>query len=93
MVDAIPQKSFVSGGRQVTAVGLGGEGILRTSGRAAHARRVIEEGLAQGLTYFDSAQAYQDNSCNSKCDDQGSFKGQSVARHHEMSHPGNKKRL
>jgi aryl-alcohol dehydrogenase-like predicted oxidoreductase len=45
----------------ITAVGLGGEGILRTSGRAAHARRVIEEGLAQGLTYFDSAPAYQDS--------------------------------
>ena len=61
MAHAIPQNSFVSGGRQVTAVGLGGEGILRTSGRAAHARRVIEEGLARGVTYFDSAPAYQDS--------------------------------
>ena len=61
MADAIPKNLFVPEGRQVTAVGLGGEGILRTSGRTSHARRVIQEALAQGLTYFDSAPAYQDS--------------------------------
>jgi aryl-alcohol dehydrogenase-like predicted oxidoreductase len=61
MTAAIPQKSFAAGNRQVTAVGLGGEGILRTSGRVPHARNVILEALAQGITYFDSAPAYQES--------------------------------
>ena len=61
MDNAIQKFSFRSGNRKVTAVGLGGEGILRTSGRTSHARRVIQEALAQGLTYFDSAPAYQDS--------------------------------
>ncbi len=61
MADALPQKSFASGARQVTTVGLGGEGILRTTGRAAHAKRVILEALDLGITYFDSAPAYQDS--------------------------------
>jgi aryl-alcohol dehydrogenase-like predicted oxidoreductase len=61
MADAIPKNLFAPAGRQVTAVGLGGEGILRTSGRTSHARRVIQEALAQRLTYFDSAPAYQDS--------------------------------
>ena len=61
MADAIPKNLFAPAGRQVTAVGLGGEGILRTSGRTSHARKVIQEALAQRLTYFDSAPAYQDS--------------------------------
>ena len=61
MTDAIPKNFFAAASRQVTAVGLGGEGILRTTGRAPHARRVIEEALSQGITYFDSAPAYQDS--------------------------------
>jgi aryl-alcohol dehydrogenase-like predicted oxidoreductase len=61
MDTAIQENFFASGSRQVTAVGLGGEGILRTTGRAPHARRVIQEALAQGMTYFDSAPAYQDS--------------------------------
>jgi len=59
MAYAIPQKSFSSGSRQVTAVGLGGEGILRTTDRTPHARKVIQEALALGITYFDSAPAYR----------------------------------
>ncbi|MDX1775419.1 MAG: aldo/keto reductase [Desulfobulbales bacterium] len=61
MADVIQKKNFVAGGRQVTAVGLGGEGILRTTGRSPHARKVILEALARGITYFDSAPAYQDS--------------------------------
>lgn len=61
MADAIQKKFFTSGNQQVTAVGLGGEGILRTTGRKSHARRVILEALAQGITYFDSAPAYQES--------------------------------
>jgi aryl-alcohol dehydrogenase-like predicted oxidoreductase len=61
MTDAIVKNVFRAGSQQVTRVGIGGEGILRTSGRAAHARRVIEAALEQGITYFDSAPAYRDS--------------------------------
>lgn len=61
MGDSLAQRFFAPGDRTVTAVGLGGEGILRTRGRASHARNVIEEAISQGLTYFDSAPAYQDS--------------------------------
>ena len=61
MDNAIQKFSFRSGNRKVTAVGLGGEGILRTRGRISHARKVIQEALVQGMTYFDSAPAYQDS--------------------------------
>ena len=44
--------------REVTLVGLGGEGVLRTYGRHAEAAAVITEALNQGITYFDSAKAY-----------------------------------
>lgn len=47
--------------RTVTRAGLGGEGVLRTRGKAAEARAVIEAALAAGLTYFDSARAYEDS--------------------------------
>lgn len=37
---------------------MGGEGILRTYGRASEAMAVIEEAAYQGINYFDSARAY-----------------------------------
>lgn len=52
---------FGQTGRQVTRVGLGGEGILRTCGQMAQARGVIGEAIAQGITYFDSARVYSDS--------------------------------
>ena len=48
-------------GRHVTRVGLGGEGILRTHGRAAEAREVIRTALEEGISYFDSARVYDDS--------------------------------
>jgi aryl-alcohol dehydrogenase-like predicted oxidoreductase len=45
-------------GREVTRVGLGGEGILRTFGKTDEAVLVIEEALDLGITYFDTAPAY-----------------------------------
>jgi aryl-alcohol dehydrogenase-like predicted oxidoreductase len=45
-------------GQPVTLVGLGGEGILRTHGIADRAQAVIDEAVGQGITYFDSARAY-----------------------------------
>ena len=61
MAEPIPQTSFAASTRQVTRVGLGGEGILRTTGRSPHARKVILEALEQGITYFDSAPAYRES--------------------------------
>jgi aryl-alcohol dehydrogenase-like predicted oxidoreductase len=52
---------FRKGGPGVTIVGLGGEGILRTHGQNARAHAVIDEAASQGITYFDSARAYDDS--------------------------------
>jgi aryl-alcohol dehydrogenase-like predicted oxidoreductase len=47
--------------RNVTCVGLGGEGVLRTYGRTAEADKVISEAIAQKITYFDCARVYADS--------------------------------
>ncbi len=52
---------FGATGRRVTRVGLGGEGVLRTYGRAAEAQQVIRSAIEQGVTYFDSARVYADS--------------------------------
>ncbi len=44
--------------QEVTIVGLGGEGILRTFGQAQGAQGVIFEAYQQGIRYFDSARVY-----------------------------------
>ena len=49
---------FGKDGPLVTRVGLGGEGILRTFGETQGAIAVIQEAVAQGITYFDSARVY-----------------------------------
>lgn len=54
----LQKRSFGSSGREVTLVGLGGEGILRTYGQEKAAQKVIETALEEGIGYFDSAQAY-----------------------------------
>lgn len=53
--------SFGRQQRQVTVVGLGGEGVLRTYGRESEARSVIRQAVEQGITYFDSARVYSDS--------------------------------
>lgn len=47
--------------KQVTTIGLGGEGILRTYGRLNEAKLVIEEALRQNISYFDCARVYSDS--------------------------------
>ncbi len=54
----IPLKMFGETGRRVSAVGLGGEGVLRTHGREKEATSVIEMAIEQGITYFDCARVY-----------------------------------
>ena len=46
---------------QITRVGLGGEGALRTTGSDQTAQKVIKEAVHQGITYFDSARVYMDS--------------------------------
>ncbi|HTY52701.1 MAG TPA: aldo/keto reductase [Methanomicrobiales archaeon] len=54
-------RPFGKDGPEVTIVGLGGEGVLRTHGKNTLAQPVIEEAFAQGITYFDSARAYDES--------------------------------
>ena len=54
-------RPFGKDGPAVTLVGLGGEGVLRSHGKNARARPVIEEAASQGITYFDSARAYDES--------------------------------
>ena len=71
----IPLSIFGKGGPEVTAVGLGGEGILRTFGRDPEAEQVILEAMLQGITYFDSARVY---------DGSEGYYGTMWSRHPEM---------
>ena len=58
-----PLQTRIFGGtnQNVTCTGLGGEGVLRTHGRKLEARKVINEAIAQGINYFDSARVYADS--------------------------------
>ncbi len=57
----IPTVPFGTTGRMVTRVGLGGEGVLRTTGKTQAAHRVIRSAIAEGITYYDSARVYSDS--------------------------------
>jgi len=48
-------------GIEVSVVGLGGEGVLRTYNREQEAQSVIHEALRQGITYCDCARVYSDS--------------------------------
>lgn len=55
---ALPQRELGKTGVSVTLFGLGGEGVLRTSGRMREAVPVIRKALEVGVQYFDTAPAY-----------------------------------
>ena len=55
---ALPQRPLGSTGVNVTILGLGGEGVLRTFGYEREARAMVEAALEAGITYFESARAY-----------------------------------
>jgi aryl-alcohol dehydrogenase-like predicted oxidoreductase len=59
--NTIPTAAFGTTGRMVTRVGLGGEGVLRTTGKTDAARKVIRSAIEEGITYFDSARVYSDS--------------------------------
>jgi aryl-alcohol dehydrogenase-like predicted oxidoreductase len=54
----IPTRPLGRTGHSVTLFALGGEGVLRTHGRAAEATAVIERALDCGVNYCDTAPAY-----------------------------------
>ncbi len=54
----VPRRKFGQTGVEVTILGLGGEGILRTFGYEKEAYRLINEALDLGINYFESARAY-----------------------------------
>ena len=54
----IPQRNLGKTGVQVSCMGLGGEGILRSFGHEREASAVIHRALELGINYFESARAY-----------------------------------
>ncbi|MBW1992446.1 MAG: aldo/keto reductase [Deltaproteobacteria bacterium] len=55
---SLPRRPLGRTGVDVTILGLGGEGVLRTFGYEREARAVIEAALAAGIAYFETARAY-----------------------------------
>ena len=54
----IPKRPLGKTGKQVSMLGLGGEGVLRTYGRGKEATSLIHRAIDLGVTYFESARAY-----------------------------------
>ncbi len=54
----IPRRKLGKTGAEVSILGLGGEGILRTFGRDMEAYALINRAIDLGITYFESARAY-----------------------------------
>jgi aryl-alcohol dehydrogenase-like predicted oxidoreductase len=54
----IPKRVLGRTGQEVTLLGLGGEGVLRTFGREKEASALINRALDLGVTYCESARAY-----------------------------------
>ena len=55
----LPTRILGKTGHQATIFGLGGEGILRTTGYFKEAEAVIKKAAESGVNYFDTAPAYQ----------------------------------
>ena len=55
----IPTRKLGRTNHHATIFGLGGEGILRTSGCFNEAESVIKKAVEMGVNYFDTAPAYQ----------------------------------
>lgn len=54
----IPRRTLGKTGIDVTILGLGGEGVLRTFGHEAEAYGLINAAIDLGIRYFESARAY-----------------------------------
>lgn len=58
MEKTINKRAFGRTGLQITCVGLGGEGVLRSYYKEDAAKELIDTAAGQGIEYFDSAHAY-----------------------------------
>jgi aryl-alcohol dehydrogenase-like predicted oxidoreductase len=56
--NVLPKRPLGKTGVEVTILGLGGEGILRTFSQEEEAIPVIQRAIDLGITYFESARAY-----------------------------------
>ncbi|MCX5878830.1 MAG: aldo/keto reductase, partial [Deltaproteobacteria bacterium] len=54
----IPKRALGKTGAEVTILGLGGEGVLRTFGHEQEAYGLINRAIDFGINYFESARAY-----------------------------------
>ena len=54
----LPKRPLGKTGAEITILGLGGEGILRTFGQEKEAVPLIQRAIDLGITYFESARAY-----------------------------------
>ncbi len=56
--DILPKRPLGKTGEEISMLGLGGEGILRTHDQEEEAVALIRRALDLGITYFESARAY-----------------------------------
>ena len=56
--DVLPKRILGNTGEEISILGLGGEGVLRTFERGKEAVPLIQRALELGVTYFESARAY-----------------------------------
>lgn len=56
--EMLPKRPLGKTGEQITILGLGGEGLLRTYDREEEALALIHRALDLGITYFESARDY-----------------------------------
>jgi predicted aldo/keto reductase-like oxidoreductase len=54
----LPKRMLGNTGQEISILGLGGEGILRTFGQEREALSLIQRAVDLGITYFESARAY-----------------------------------
>jgi predicted aldo/keto reductase-like oxidoreductase len=54
----LPKRPLGKTGVEVTILGLGGEGVLRTFGQDREAVSLIQRAIDLGITYFETARAY-----------------------------------
>jgi len=54
----LPKRPLGKTGAEITILGLGGEGILRTFGQEKEAVALIQRAIHLGINYFESARAY-----------------------------------
>ncbi len=56
--NVLPKRVLGKTGQEISILGLGGEGLLRTYGRGKEASFLIHRAIDLGITYFESARAY-----------------------------------